>query len=128
MANEWFLDTSFAIALSVASDEHHATALRLAETVETRNIRLVTTRAVCLEIGNALSKLRCRAAAVALLESLEADSGVEIVPLTEERYLKALQLFQTRPDKEWGLIDCVSFVVMSERGLFDALTADEHFR
>ncbi|PQV62522.1 putative nucleic acid-binding protein, contains PIN domain [Abditibacterium utsteinense] len=88
----------------------------------------MTTRAVCSEIGNALSKLRYRAAAVALLESLKSDSTVEIVPLTEECYFKAFQLFQSRPDKEWGLIDCISFVVMTERGLSDALSADEHVR
>jgi predicted nucleic acid-binding protein len=30
-------------------------------------------------------------------------------------------------DKEWGLTDCISFVVMQEQGLTDALTADHHF-
>jgi predicted nucleic acid-binding protein len=27
----------------------------------------------------------------------------------------------------WGLIDCVSFVVMKELGIIDALSADKHF-
>ena len=30
-------------------------------------------------------------------------------------------------DKEWGLIDCVSFVVMEYRGITEALTSDAHF-
>jgi len=38
-----------------------------------------------------------------------------------------LALFCSRLDKEWGLIDCVSFIVMQERGLTNALTTDEHF-
>jgi uncharacterized protein len=87
----------------------------------------VTTRAVLLEIGNALSRLRYRPAAVCLLRALEADPGVELLPLSEDLYTRALQLYCSRPDKEWGLIDCVSFVVMSERGITKALTADEHF-
>jgi uncharacterized protein len=29
--------------------------------------------------------------------------------------------------KEWSLTDCISFVVMKERGLTDALTPDRHF-
>ncbi len=128
MANEWFLDTSFAIALSVVNDEHHTAALTLAELIEQRHIPLVTTRGVCLEIGNALSKLRYRPAAVALLESLENDPNIEIVPLTEERYAKTMALFRARLDKEWGLVDCLSFVVMQERMIHEALTADEHFR
>jgi uncharacterized protein len=33
----------------------------------------------------------------------------------------------SRRDKEWSLTDCISFVVMKERGLTEALTADHHF-
>ena len=39
-----------------------------------------------------------------------------------------MQLYRERPDKEWGLTDCISFVVMQERGISAALTADEHFQ
>jgi uncharacterized protein len=38
-----------------------------------------------------------------------------------------LELFRNRPDKEWGLVDCISFVVMTEKGIAQALTADQHF-
>jgi hypothetical protein len=33
----------------------------------------------------------------------------------------------SRPDKDWSLIDCISFVVMEEEGIQEALTADQHF-
>jgi predicted nucleic acid-binding protein len=89
---------------------------------------LVTTRAVLLEIGNALARQRYRSAAVSLLQALDADPSVEVLPLTEDLYARALQLYCSRPDKEWGLIDCASFVVMSERAMTKALTADEHFQ
>lgn len=36
-------------------------------------------------------------------------------------------MYRDRADKEWGLIDCMSFVVMNDQGLTDALTADSHF-
>lgn len=127
MASEFFLDTSYAIALSVESDEHHQLAEELAERLETNQTPIVTTRAVLLEIGNALSKKRYREAAGELLDALEQDPQVEIVPLTEELYQQALSLFSSRLDKEWGMVDCVSFVVMQERGLTNALTTDEHF-
>jgi predicted nucleic acid-binding protein len=87
----------------------------------------VTTRAVLLEIGNALSRERYRTAAVRLLEALEADPDVGIVPLTESLYAQAVALFRDRPDKDWGLTDCVSFVVMRERRMTSALTTDDHF-
>lgn len=127
MTNEVFLDTAYAIALSVESDEHHKRAEELADRLEAEQTRLITTRAVLLEIGNALSKKRYRKAAIELLDALEQDPQVEIVSLSEEFYEKALELFRNRPDKDWGLVDCASFVVMHERGLTEALTTDEHF-
>lgn len=127
MTSEVFPDTAFAIALSVATDEHHQQAEKLADQLEADATRLVTTRAILLEIGNALSKPRYRQAAVKLLTALVLDRQVEIVTLTEELYAQAFDLFRHRPDKEWGLVDCVSFIVMQERGITEALTTDEHF-
>ena len=128
MTNEVFLDTSFAIALSSFQDRFHDRAVRLAKQLEESKTKLVTTRAVLLEIGNALSKQRYRQAAVKLLVALEADPHVEIVPLSDQLYLRALQLYRERSDKEWGIIDCISFVVMQDRAVLQALTTDIHFQ
>jgi predicted nucleic acid-binding protein len=125
---EVFLDTSFAIALSSITDQNHARAVKLANQIETDKTRLVTTQAILLEIGNALSKQKYRVAAIQLLESLETDPGVEVVLLTNSLYRLAFNLFKKREDKEWGLVDCVSFIVMQERGISDSLTADTHFQ
>lgn len=125
---EVFLDTSFAIALSSITDQHHAKAVKLANQLGIRKTRLVTTEAILLEIGNALSKSKYRMAAIQLLESLESDPNVEIISLTKELYLAAFSLFKQRQDKEWGLVDCLSFILMQNRGITDALTADAHFQ
>ncbi|HEY9813766.1 MAG TPA: hypothetical protein V6D31_09550 [Candidatus Sericytochromatia bacterium] len=53
---EVFLDTSFAIALSSVTDQNHSRAVKLANQLEISKTRLVTTQAILLEIGNALSK------------------------------------------------------------------------
>lgn len=126
--NEVFLDTSFAIALSSVTDQNHARAVELANQIESNSIRLVTTQAILLEIGNALSKQKYRAAAIQLLESLEADPSVEVVLLSNSLYKLAFNLFKQREDKEWGLVDCISFIVMQDRGITDALTTDIHFQ
>src|SRR4051812_6435108 len=102
--NEVFLDSGYAIALSALNDQYHERAIALADKLEGEAIRLVTTRAVVLEIGNALSKARYRKSAISLLEGMEQDQNIEIVPLTEELYERAWQLYRNRPDKEWGLI------------------------
>lgn len=125
---ELFLDTSFAIALSSVTDQNHVRAVELAHQIEINKTHLVTTQAILLEIGNALSKQKYRVAAIQLLESLEADPSVEVVLLTNSLYRLAFNLFKQREDKEWGLVDCISFIVMQDRGITDALTADTHFQ
>lgn len=125
---EVFLDAAYAIALSAPTDQYHQQAIALADKLEAGGTQLITTRAVVLEIGNALAKLRYRPAAVELLYALEKDPKVEIIPLSEQLYERAVQLYQARPDKEWGITDCISFIVMQDRGLTEALTTDEHFR
>lgn len=123
-----FLDTSYAVALSARTDGNHKRAAELAEELEASGSYFVTTRAILFEIGNALAKVRYREAAVRLLSAPENDPQVEIVPVSDELYRRALEMYRDRMDKEWGLIDCMSFVVMSDRELSDALTADHHFR
>ncbi len=128
MRTDVFLDAAYAIALSVPKDNYHKRAVLLADQLEASKTRLVTTRAVMLEIGNALSKQRYRHAAVELLHSLEADPNVTIVPLSEDLYARAFHLYRERPDKEWGLTDCISFIAMQSRKITEALTTDEHFQ
>ncbi len=123
-----FLDAAYAIALSSPTDQYHGHAKVIAEQLEADGTQLITTSAVLLEIGNALAKQRYRAAAIELLDSLQEDSDVEIVPISEDLYERAFQLYRERQDKEWGLTDCISFVVMNDRGLMKALTTDEHFK
>ena len=127
-ASEVFLDTAYAIALSAMTDQHHLKAVEVAQDLKAQNARLITTRAIVVEIGNALAKVRYRQAAIALIQALENDPNIEIIPLTEAWYRQALHLYQTRPDKEWGITDCISFVVMKDRNLFMALTTDQHFQ
>ena len=125
--NRVFLDTSFSIAMAIEKDDFHERALELADKIEAENIYILTTQAIVLEIGNALSKLKYRQSAVGIIQHLESDLNTSIISLTDELYNKAFELFRNRPDKEWGLVDCISFIVMKEQDITDALTADEHF-
>lgn len=127
MTNELFLDTSFAIGLVSPKDQTHQKAIAWSKKIEDSKIQTVTTQAVLLEIGNSLSKSAFRQVGIGLLENLASDSGTTIIPLTDRLYNKAFKLFRNRPDKEWGLVDSISFIVMQERNIEAALTADEHF-
>lgn len=87
----------------------------------------LTTEVVLTEIGNALSGQRWRTLGVSIIQQLQEDSDLEIMTVTSALFEQAVQLYVNRPDKEWGLTDCISFVVMQERNLTDVLTTDHHF-
>ena len=87
----------------------------------------LTAEAVLSKIGNALSRARWRALGYVSMQDLRADSNIEVVPLDVALFERALALYGARMDKECGLTDCVSFVVMQERNLTQALTTDRHF-
>ncbi len=123
-----FLDTGFAIALLSPRDQYHAIALHLAAQIRQRGIRVITSNAVLLEIGAALAKLAYRPAAIKLIDGLRADPSIQIIPLDSRLFETAYRLFRERPDKEWSLTDCASFVIMQERRITQALAADEHFK
>ena len=125
--NEVFVDTACIVALLNETDEHHEAANRLFKLVRARS-RLVTTRAVCLEIGNSFAKSpEDRTSASGFLKEIDGADDITIVPLGDDLYLRALRLFGERPDKKWSLTDCSSFLVMEERGITSALTTDRHF-
>ena len=125
--SEIFLDSSFAIALASPPDEHHEAAVATASRVGRRGDLVVTTTAVLLEIGNALSRPPDRGTAVDMLTQAQRDPDTAIVQVTEQLFTSALEMYVQHTDKTWGLVDCISFVVMQERGISEALTADRHF-
>lgn len=75
-----------------------------------------------------MSKLKYREFGVKLLEAIEQDPKITVIPMSEIFYNEAFRLYRKRLDKEWGLTDCVSFIIMRNRKINEALTTDEHFK
>jgi predicted nucleic acid-binding protein len=124
MTEALFLDTSYILALVNTRDEFHHQAINLADKIDNR---IITTEAILTEIGNALAKQQWRELAIDTLNDLRNDENIEIIPVSSDLFSKAFKLYSSRKDKEWGLTDCISFVVMKDRELMDALTTDHHF-
>ena len=89
--------------------------------------RIVTTEWVLIEVADALSAPHARATTAAFIRSLRKDSMFDIQSYELAAYEAGFDLFSNRLDKEWSLTDCISFAVMANRGLVDALTEDHHF-
>lgn len=119
-----FADTSYYLALVNRTDPRHERAFELAEGLLGR---VFVTEYVLVELGSALSSGSDRLVYLDLLEDLQSDESITINPASESLFRHGVALFAERPDKKWSLVDCISFIVMKQRRLQEALTTDHHF-
>lgn len=119
-----FADSYYFFAMLNPRDPAHAKAVEISR----QNRRpLVTTAWVLTELADGLASTPHREIFRRVLDDLEANRSNLVVPANVETFEKGVDLYHSRPDKEWSLTDCVSFIVMREEGLTDALTGDRHF-
>jgi predicted nucleic acid-binding protein len=119
-----FLDTSGLLCVIDDREPFHRTACESYDAGRKR----VTHNVVLAELL-ALAQVRGveRGRAVESIVELMADPEIEIVWIDEDDFRQALSLLQARRDKTYSLCDALSFVLMRQRGLTDALTTDRHF-
>ena len=122
--NRIFADSYFFFAILSPHDAAHARAIDFGR----RNRGpLLTTAWVLTEVADGLASTPRRQVFRRVVEDLEANRLNLIVPANPETFEKGVELYHARPDKQWSLTDCISFVVMSEEQITEALTADRHF-
>jgi len=119
-----FADTYYFIALLNKKDAGHTKALAWSNSF---NGLLVSTEWVFMEVADALAGSQQRTISCPLRRDLLLDKTYQIQSFNEAIYDRGLALCEARPDKSWSLTDCISFIVMQDRGLAEALTADHHF-
>ena len=119
-----FADSFYFLALLHLDDGAHARALAVSQT---RADPLLTTAWVLTEVADALAVPGVREIFPRLLAALRADPACTIVPPTQGLFDQGVDLYTQRPDKGWSLTDCISFVVMQQQGVTEALTGDHHF-
>jgi len=65
--------------------------------------------------------------AIELENRLQASAICDVTWIDQQLYERSWNLYRARVDKDWSLVDCSSFVLMQERHITEALTADRHF-
>ena len=129
MMNKVFADTSGWASLFLEKDSYHAKASTFITQWQQQSQNVVTTNYVLSELIVLLSSFRGqqRLAILKFIETIRSANWIEIVHVGELLDKKAWQFLEKRLDKRWSLVDAVSFIVMQERGMTEALTADHHF-
>ncbi len=119
-----FADACYYFALLMERDQYAEQARNFTQDYSGG---FVTTTAVLTEVGNSLARTGQRSCFVPLFDFLTSSSEVDIIHASSEEWDRAARLYDERPDKSWSLTDCLSFIVMQDRELQEALTADRHF-
>lgn len=119
-----FADTFFFLALLDSREARHAGATAASREPQ---LQLVTTEWVLAEFGDAYCHPEDRADFVALYRALVRHPRVKIIPADTRLFQRGVDFFEQRPDKEWSLTDCLSFLVMRDLDITQALTGDRHF-
>src|SRR6266404_5308771 len=88
---------------------------------------LIVTDYILLETVNYLSRPQDRTKVCLLANRILTSSDYEVVPASPQLLRAGLKLHEQSSYKAWSLTDYISFIVMRERGISQALTHDHHF-
>ena len=118
------LDTSGLLCLHHRHETHHHDAYHLFRTSARRILHnYVIAEFVALARARRLPRVPSLRFAAELLD----NPGVELRWVDEALHRAALRFVLARPDKGYSLCDAVSFLVMRQYGVSQALTTDQHF-
>ena len=122
---EYFADSWYFIAVANRFDAHHAAARRLEAAVD--RSRIVTHDGVLSEVLTYFSGAGAFSRQQAAAMARDALRNFRVLPAGRQLFLAALSRYAERVDKEYSLVDCMSMIVMEERGIRHVLTNDHHF-
>lgn len=128
MANEIFLDTSGFYAMLVREDDSHATAKRVLRDSRRRKRGFITTDYVLDETATLLKARGYSHLLQPLFEKLDDSHAFRTEWTDSERFSEVRSFFFKHRDQAWSYTDCLSFVVMCDLRLREALTKDSHFQ
>ncbi|MBM4082219.1 MAG: type II toxin-antitoxin system VapC family toxin [Planctomycetes bacterium] len=119
-----FADSFFFFALLSETDAAHEKAIAICDD---STLAIVTTAWVLTEVADGMARSANRPDFIVFIRQLHENRSIRVLPANMETFHRGLDLYCSRPDKEWSLTDCISFVAMGDEGLKEALTGDHHF-
>ncbi|MFO0892272.1 MAG: PIN domain-containing protein [Isosphaeraceae bacterium] len=118
------LDTSGLLCLFHRAEAAHEVARQLFESTDwSLTHGYVLAEFVALGTARGVGRREILAA----VDTLLAIPYIEIVWIDEALHRRAMAFLHQRADKTYSLADAVSFLLMSDRNLREALTTDHHF-
>ena len=123
-----FVDALYWIAIVNPNDQWYHLAIQARKSLGEKVI-LTTTDEVLTEFLNGLSKYGeyYRNQAVKMVREILCNPNVQVIPQSRDSFLKGIESYAQRLDKNYSLVDCISMNTMRSRSISEALTHDIHF-
>jgi len=122
-----FADTHYWLAIANPRDQWHDAAKKARQVLGPAT--LLTTDEVLGEFltGMSTGGPNLRQVAVAMVRKIQENPNIRVAPQTRDSFLRAVELYEERCDKEYSLVDCASMNAMRREGITEVLTHDHHF-
>jgi uncharacterized protein len=127
MKNEVFIDTSGFYAFLSMDDDSHGRAAEYLRAAAAKRIRFVTTDYVLDETATLLKARGQDMLLAPFFNHIFASNGCRVLWTDSDRFRQALRFFLKHSDQPWSFTDCLSFCIMKDAGVREALTKDSHF-
>ena len=124
-----FGDTSYFIALVNDLDVLHDRARSLSNEFAATAGKIVTTLSVLEEFLTEWSRRDqgAKLKAAEFVDRVRRSPTVEVLPITDQLFDVAIDLYRRRMDKQYSMVDCTSMVICEQRSITEVLTADHDF-
>lgn len=123
-----FLDTAALLALANKRDALHQQAKTVRSLIAREGRSVLTTEWVLTEFLNAMQRPPARTLAVRMVEQLRQSKRVQILIASSEDWREGYTLYQSRLDKAWSLVDCISIHLCQQMSIQEVFTSDRNFR
>lgn len=118
------LDTSGLLCFHHRAEPQHTEAVQF---FRSASRRLTHSYVLAEFVALAQARRLPRLPALSFVADLQDNAAVQVAYVSETQHRMALEFLRQRPDKPWSLCDAVSFLLMNQAGILEALTTDHHF-
>jgi predicted nucleic acid-binding protein len=127
VAAELFVDTSGWYPVVVRTQPEHAALTRALRDRVRAGARVVTTNLVVAETHALLLRRAGRDTAMAFVRGVGESPNLVVASTSDLERTAVRDWLERFDDQPFSLTDAVSFAVMAERGIKEALALDHHF-
>ena len=127
LMSEVFVDTAALVAQINKRDSLHIQAISTNQELFLKGRKLITTMYVIDETVTEITGRIPHPNIVGFIEDIFSSEIFDVIHVTKKHETVAWNFYKERKDKLWSFTDCISFVIMKERGISEAFTSDHHF-